>query len=393
MHHDFGETVRNNRGDHDWKALPSGRLEIVHGPWQGENWRHEVLLTEPTNLLSRNVCYIEVTGDDAGEPDLAYSKALAEASGVLVATMFQTPNQPLWNMVEDDLIAHTFEKYMTTGDPEWPLLVPMVRGVLATIDSLIDWSLGRFTHFVIGGASKRGWTAWMTAALEDPRVKGIVPVVFDNLNMAAQIKRQKAIWGELSPMLDDYTKRMLHDAAFSEEGESLRFLVDPYRHLARMRCPALVVNGTNDAYWAVDALSLYAKELLPGSATQVVPNLGHSIGDWEYRLSTFGAFVQRCAGLVPFPETTYDWQKSDVGTTISARSNSEVRQCRVWGSGSPDHWFADKEFFVDILPGPEVTIRRRNGYNQAVMLEIEHELDGRMVRTTSPVMVIERLDA
>lgn len=37
------------------------------------------------------------------------------------------------------------------------------------------------TKFIVAGASKRGWTAWLTA-LSDPDVNDIIPFAFDLLN-------------------------------------------------------------------------------------------------------------------------------------------------------------------------------------------------------------------
>jgi PhoPQ-activated pathogenicity-related protein len=49
--------------------------------------------------------------------------------------------------------------------------------------------------FILTGGSKRGWTCWLTAAM-DKRVTGVVPSTFDNLNVAAN-EPQIEFWGKL----------------------------------------------------------------------------------------------------------------------------------------------------------------------------------------------------
>lgn len=389
MHQDFASTVREGVGNHDWSAK-GNVVEMTSGTWQGAEWKHRIVVVEPEDCVSRSACYLEITGDDAGDPDLAYAQALAAHLKIPVAVMFGVPNQPLWDMVEDDLVAHSFERYMLSGDAEWPILVPMVRAGIAAIEVLVDWSLGRFNSFVIGGASKRAWTTWLLAGMGDPRIKGIVPVAFDNLDMADQLKHQVALWKQTSPMLDDYTRRMLHETAFSDEGEALRFLVDPARHLGQINVPVFSVSGSNDPFWAFDAVSRYYKRLPASSAVQFVPNMGHSIGEWDYRLSSVGAFVRNCLGLGNFPRATFEWNLGDRLLTLGCSHDTAPDKVRVWGTTSEDYWFADKEFFVDLLPEARVVLPRREEYNQAVFMELEYTVDGSPVRLTSPGIIVPR---
>src|SRR5207244_4278406 len=121
-----------------------------------------------------------------------------------VAFLYGIPNQPLFGeqkgqgLREDALIAETFVRYLSTKDESWPLLFPMVKSLVKAMDALQEfaqreWGV-RIEGFIVSGASKRGWTTWLTAAA-DARVIAIAPLVIDTLNMKEQLPHQLKSYG------------------------------------------------------------------------------------------------------------------------------------------------------------------------------------------------------
>src|SRR5690606_20512085 len=118
---------------------------------------------------------------------------LAEAIRAPVAVLRQVPFQPLFERREDALIAYTFDQYLETGEGDWPLLLPMVKSATRAMDAVQEIVGKRWAaapeSFTVAGASKRGWTAWLTAAV-DKRVMAVAPMVIDVLNIPAQMDHQ-----------------------------------------------------------------------------------------------------------------------------------------------------------------------------------------------------------
>src|SRR5690348_15601678 len=107
----------------------------------------------------------------------------------------------------------------------------MVKSAVRGMDTEEAFALKQFgvkiERFVVSGASKRGWTTWLTAAV-DPRVKGIAPMVIDTLNMKAQTQWAEQMYGRQSEEIKDYVELHLTERLDDQATTQLRSWIDPY---------------------------------------------------------------------------------------------------------------------------------------------------------------------
>jgi PhoPQ-activated pathogenicity-related protein len=241
---------------------------------------------------------------------------VANAAGLPAAVVRQVPFQPMFgDLREDGLIAHTFVEYTKTGDATWPLLLPMVKSAVeamnaATAQAQEHWGV-EIDEFVVTGASKRGWTTWLSAAV-DERVKGIVPMVIDMLSLGDHVKLQVASFGKMSEQLEDYTSRGIEKMLASPRGQDLVQIVDPFSYRDRYTMPKVIALGTNDPYWPLEACSLYY-ESLPGPRwVSYCPNAGHGL-PMPRIAALVAAMGRHVAGIEPLPPIEWRFEATASG--------------------------------------------------------------------------------
>jgi len=368
-------------------------IAMTSQTWQGSPWKHTILVRHPAKPAAKGTGILYITGDGPRAGDYRDLALVTEATGMPVAMLFGIPNQPLWDMREDDLIAHTFQKYLETGDASWPLLFPMTKSALRAMDAVQAATAktdNPIRKFVVTGASKRGWTTWFVGAARDKRVLGIAPMVYDNLNVAAQMPHQLASWGKYSEMIEDYTRRGLQQQLATEKGKKLAAIIDPYSYRRNIKVPTLIVNGANDRYWMVDALSLYWNELSQPKWARLVPNAGHDLGGGLAAIETIGAFARSLAGQFKMPKPTVQGFLFDETIAVQARSDVPFESARVWRAKAPTKDFRDAKWTVvrELTPTDSYFSEEASDEGRtATFIEFRYRIDGRAFSVTTPASV------
>jgi PhoPQ-activated pathogenicity-related protein len=328
-------------------AVIINHLQLVSQKWRESVWDHHVQIVRPAKVRHPEIAFLFVTGSGNGTRQLFYLKMIAERAGCLAAVVTHVPNQPLYGgKSEDALVAYTFDRYLKTGDETWPLLFPMVKSAVKAMDAVQEFA--RHEHkeeikgFVVSGASKRGWTTWLTGAA-DPRVKGIAPMVIDMLNMKAQTDWAAKIYGRQSEKISDYTDLNLVAKIDDPAMKRLRDWVDPYSYRQRYNIPKLLLLGTNDRYWTVDSLRHYWDDLPEPKLVFQTPNAGHDLDGAREAMQTLAAFVQMIADHAPLPNMKWTFKSGDAAT-LSLEVDQTAKKARLWTADSTDRDFRNDKW-------------------------------------------------
>jgi PhoPQ-activated pathogenicity-related protein len=389
------------------KTLGEGvvhHLEFVSQTWRGHTWGHHLQVLRPEKVSNPAIAFLFITGDGDGEGELRKLATVAKRAGVMVAILTEVPNQPLYGgRSEDALIAYTLDQYLRTGDETWPLLFPMVKSAVRAMDTLQGFSRQEFKRevreFVVSGASKRGWTTWLTAAA-DPRVKAIAPMVIDMLNMKAQLSWSERVYGKQSEQIHDYTELQLHQKVDDPPMQTLRAWIDPYSHRSRYTMPKLLLLGTNDPYWTVDSLHLYWGDLPGPKLVYQTPNAGHDLAGGKEAINTLSSWVKMIAEGQPLPMLDWNTAMSTGSAQMKVQLDRPAAQFRLWTAHSADRDFRDEKWSSQVLDSTndqrqvQVTVQKPGSGYTAFLVEAEVAGRGAPFKLSTEVRVIpdERRD-
>jgi PhoPQ-activated pathogenicity-related protein len=383
-------------------------------------WQHWLQIVIPSTVQSKTAVLGITGGSNTSTPP-----ATADSMGVFSATALgavtvilpTVPNEPLLfagetsPRTEDQIIAYTFNQYLNGGDQQWPLLLPMVKSAVRAMDTAQSFlsslpSPVQINDFIVEGGSKRGWTTWLTPAV-DSRVRAIVPFVFDGLNFNLTIPHHKDTYvgvtqdivGGYSSAIQDYTNLNIFDRMGTPQGQALGQIVDPYNYLSRPAydIPKYLVDSTGDQFFVPDSAQFYFHDLPGQNYIRYVPNTDHGLN--------FDAF----SGAVNYEKALLDgaalpnfhWAVLDSGTTIDVDTVDTPAGVKMWQATNPNNRDFRLETFganwtSSVLPDQggghyvaHVSVPATGA--TAFFIELTYNVDGRQLIFTTQISTVPLL--
>jgi PhoPQ-activated pathogenicity-related protein len=213
----------------------------------------------------------------------------------------------------------------------------MVKSAVRAMDTVQDHLAKpangnlKIEQFVVSGGSKRGWTTWLTAAV-DKRVRAIAPCVIDVLNMDEQMRHHLAAYGFYSTAIGDYQAHDIFSRLDTPEGQKLISFVDPYEYRDRYTMPKFLLNSSGDQFFLPDSAQFYFQDL-PGSKYLLYnANTDHGLKDSDADKAMLAWYAGILAGR-ELPQ--FSWQVAGEGHMVVA-AKTRPTQVTLWTATNPN---------------------------------------------------------
>ncbi len=327
-------------------------LDMTSQEWRSQQevnrtiWQHWLTIIVPKKV-EHSTGFLFITGGaNGGKAPTTADAGLADSAlttGSVVSELKMVPNQPLVfaddgkDLKEDGIIAYTWSKFLHGGDDRWPARLPMTKSAVRAMDTITRFLASAeggkvdVKMFVVSGGSKRGWTAWTTAAV-DKRVVATIPIVIDLLNIEPSFEHHYRAYGFFAPSVADYAERGLMDWNGVKRYRELMQIVEPFSYRDRLTMPKFIINAAGDQFFLPDSSQFYFDELKGEKYLRYVPNADHSLKNTD-ALPSLVAYYN--AFLKGKPRPKYSWKFQKDGSIV-VQTPDNPKEVKLWQATNPE---------------------------------------------------------
>jgi len=188
-------------------------------------------------------------------------------------------------------------------------------------------------------------------------------------------------------------------------------MVDPWIYREQLTLPKMIINGTNDPYWAQDALNMYWDDLKGEKYVCYVPNAGHGLRPEDKpnqkgtkmelfpnrAINCLSAFSRHQVEDKPMPKITWKHSDSEAGTAkLDINYTTKPLAYRIWMADSETRdfrkskWEQTKDDGSKPSPAGVVTHMNKpdSGY-RAWLADLDYEIGDLKYTLTTQLRILE----
>ncbi len=213
--------------------------------------------------------------------------------------------------------------------------------------------------------------------------------------------RQLKAFGAYSSRLAAYSSRGLLPIPETPAGQRLLNMVDPWTYRNRLTMPKLIVNGTNDFYWAADALNLYWDGIPNDKWVLYIPNAGHNLRRQDRPqgkqlndlITNLAAFARHQITGTSMPRLSWKHEEVNGKLRLIIDANSAPAGARLWIAQSATRDFRNspwREREMNVSEGKmvgEITPPEKG--HLAFFGELTYEIDGLRYQLSTQLRMTE----
>ncbi|CAF1366256.1 unnamed protein product, partial [Rotaria sordida] len=240
-------------------------------------WWHYLCITVPNQLTRPNTAFMLIDGgsntDGIPKPtdeSVALMSMLALGTGSITADLQDIPNVPIrfmasfllinWEETRNDnaALAWTWKAFIDNqSNPAVLLHLPMTKASVRAMDAVQKFTaqlrIPVPETFVIGGASKRGWTTWTTAAVDTKRIIGATSIVMDLVNLQINLHHLYRSLNGWTFAMKDFYELDIFRTIDTNNFTQMAGIIDPYNYFNRYTTiKTLQIQTTGDEFFLLD---------------------------------------------------------------------------------------------------------------------------------------------
>jgi len=413
---EFSYEIEDIIYEEEWTGF---HIKMISGEWldkkkvEDVEWSHYVDIVIPNETITETaIMFIDggVKDDNYFRLD-SVSVGYALKTKSIIVNIHNIPVQPInflasdqENFVEDDLIAYAWSQFLKRGakkeDIEWLPRLPMTRAVVRSMDlaqEIVAQNNKKLNDFVVSGASKRGWTAWTTAAVDD-RVVGVVPMVIDMLNLVPSFENHFRSYGEFSPAVQEYVNYNIQDWLGTEKFKMLLSYIEPFSFIDKFTMPKYIINAGSDEFFSTDSWRFYYHKLPGKKIIRYVPNKNHSL-DGGYLSEDLVSYFYRIVNDIEIPSLNWNLTnkkliaeldyEGEYDVSVWTAKNDNGRDFRLWEEG--ELW---EETYIDKSANNKYELNLSSNFKGYKATMIEFKIDPKsefpLIISTGPFVFPEK---